>query len=171
MIASDKRLLVALIAMQFAILMLLMAIFLRAPSQPGYAAMDSNAIESEQVQASASPATRLQVTAELKNTLREIIREELAALPVSAATNGDNTAFQAEAGLSESERQAQETADMVSASIVQQAASAGVWTQADTDALMPHLGRISEQQRLALMDQLYGAINRQEMEIQDFPPL
>jgi hypothetical protein len=167
MTASNNRLLAALIALQSAILILLTAIFLRAPAQPGHAAAEENVID----QAHVLIEQRLPVTAEFENVLREIIRDELAALPVSTVTTGENPIPQAEAALSETELEAQRTSAMISSSIVQQAASAGVWTQADTDALMPHLGGISPQQRLALIDQLYGAINRQEMEIEDFPPL
>lgn len=167
MTTSNNRLLATLIVLQSAILILLAAIFLRAPAQHGHAAAEENVIG----HAHALTEQRWPVTAEFKSVLREIIRDELTMLPVSAPPVTDNAVSEPEKVLSENERHAQETAAAISTSIVQQATSAGVWTRADTEALLPHIARLSEEQRWKLTDQLFTSINRQELEIEDFPPL
>lgn len=170
---SNNRLLSALAGMQLLTLGILVTMLLNQPSENSAAVVShtnpGNSPAAEH--ASAYSAQSGSVTAELKTALREIIRDELAALPASTGAAKDDANFQTDVRLSESELQEQETASTVAATIIQQATSAGIWTRADTEALMPHIGRISEQQRLALIEQLYGAINRQEMDIQDFPPL
>lgn len=164
---SNSRLLPALIAVQFLTLIMLTAMFFRLPPRENLMTGDTM-IEDKPVQEPAFPASRLPA-AELKDALREIVREELAALPASTETTRVNT--QQDKILSENERQEQETAAAISVSIVQQATSAGVWRRTDTEALLPHLGKLSEEHRLALTKQLFSSINRQELAMEDFPPL
>lgn len=159
---SNSRLLPALIAVQFLTLIMLTAMFFRLPPRENPVTGDT-VIENRPVQAPAFSASGL------KDALREIVREELAALPASTETTVADT--QQDDMLSESERQEQETAAAISISIVQQATSAGVWRRTDTEALLPHLGKLSEEHRLALTKQLFSSINRQELEMEDFPPL
>lgn len=164
---SNSRLLPALIAVQFLTLIMLTAMFFRLPPRESPVTGDT-VIENRPVQAPAFSTSRLPA-AGLKDALREIVREELAALPASTETTVADT--QQDDMLSESERQEQETAAAISISIVQQATSAGVWRRTDTEALLPHLGKLSEEHRLALTKQLFSSINRQELEMEDFPPL
>lgn len=168
--SNNSRLLSTLVALQLSVLGILIVMLFNPPLQDPAAIAHDHRPENTLTQTKPpSPVYSQTVSPELKAALREIIREELAALPVSIA--GDVPVSQPDIVLSDREREQQETADAISVAVVQQATSAGVWTRADTEALLPHLGRMSEQQRLALVDQLYGAINRQEMDIQDFPPL
>lgn len=170
--SNNSRLLSTLIALQLSVLGILIVMLFNPPLQDATATIHENRPENPfaQTKPPASPVYSQAASSELKAALREIIREELAALPVS--TVGRNMpASQPDTVLSNREREEQETAAAISAAVVQQATSAGVWTQADTEALLPHVARMSDQQRLALVDQLYGAINRQEMDIQDLPPL
>jgi hypothetical protein len=168
---SNNRLLSTLIALQLSVLGILIVMLFNPPA-PGDSATRVNPPENSLAQAEPpSPTVYSQsVSPELKSALREIIREELAALPLPTAA-GNDAASRPEIVLSDSELQEQQTAAAISTSVVQQATSAGVWTRADTEALLPYITKMSDTQRLALVDQLYGAINRQEMEIQDFPPL
>lgn len=168
---SNNRLLPTLIALQLSVLGILIVMLFNPPLQDADTADHPRPENSlAQAESPASPVREPGVSPELKAALRQIIREELAALPSQAA--GKNVhASQTNIVLSDSERQEQQTAAAISEAVVQQATSAGVWTRADTEALLPHLGKMSDQQRLALVDQLYGAINRQEMDIQDLPPL
>lgn len=172
---SNNRLLSTLIALQLSVLGILIVMLFNPPQQstPTSANQDlpENPLEREDSPASLLHSDSEPVSPELKAALREIIRNELAVLTASTSAAKDDFTSQPGIVLSESELQEQETAAMVSATIVQQATSAGVWSETDTKALLPHLGKLSEQQRLILMDQLYSAINRQEMDIQDFPPL
>lgn len=171
---SNNRLLSTLVAMQLLTLGILVVMLFNSPPASKTATVSQGEPKNASASgyASASPFYQEPVSAELKTALREILREELASLTLAADAGKDNEfVSQPDKVLSADELMTQETAAMVSTSIIQQATSAGVWTQADTNALLPHLGSISGQQRLALMDQLFGAINRQEMDIQDFPPL
>lgn len=169
---SNNRLLSTLIALQLSVLGILIVMLFNPPA-PGDSATRVNPPENSLAQAEPpSPTVYSQsVSPELKSALREIIREELAALPLPTAAAGNDAASRPEIVLSDSELQEQQTAAAISTSVVQQATSAGVWTRADTEALLPYITKMSDTQRLALVDQLYGAINRQEMDIQDFPPL
>lgn len=172
MIDSNNRLLSTLIIMQLLTLGILVVMLFNPPSQNSAVGHNKSRNNLNHEHTSASPVYGNAVTAELKIALREIIRDELAAPPSSAVAGATGDVIsQPDAMLTDSELQEQETAAAVSATVIQQATSAGIWTRADTEALLPHLGRISADQRLALMDQLYSAINRQEMEIRDFPPL
>lgn len=172
---SNNRMLSTLIALQLSVLGILIVMLFNPPLQSSATNANQDLPESslEREDPSASPfqSDSEPVSPELKAALREIIRNELAALTASSSAAKDDFTSQPDITLSESKLQEQETAAMVSATIVQQATSAGVWSGTDTEALLPHLGKLSEQQRLLLMDQLYSAINRQEMDIQDFPPL
>lgn len=167
---SNSRFLPALIAVQFLTLIMLTAMFFRLPPRenPVTGAGDT-VVEDKPVQEPAFPASHLPAAPELKDALREIVREELAALSASTETVRVNT--RQDKIPSENERQEQETAAAISGSIVQQAISAGVWRRTDTEALLPHLGELSDEHRLALTKQLFSSINRQELEMEDFPPL
>lgn len=170
---SNNRLLSTLLVLQLSTLGVLIIILFNPPSSQSAATINHARAENTVAQAGpfVSPDYRQPVSPELKAALREVIRDELAALPSSTGAGTNTPTSQPDIMLSENELQQQETAAAISATVVQQATSAGVWTRADTDALLPYVARMSEQQRLALMDQLYGAINRQEMDMQDFPPL
>ena len=56
-----------------------------------------------------------------------------------------------------------------SQSIISQAISAGVWTAADSRKLSEHTHNLTENQRIQLLDELYSAINRQEVQLNDIP--
>lgn len=170
MSVPNHRLLSTLVVMQLLTLGILVAMYFNPPEQNPTVVYRNEAASGNPALVSETHPAPV-ATAELKKALREIIREELAALPSPSRIAKDDSASQPEEALSEHNRQEQETAAAISTSIVQQATSAGVWTRADTEALLPQIARLSEEQRVALMEQLYGAINRQEMDIQDFPPL
>jgi len=56
--------------------------------------------------------------------------------------------------------------------VVENALDVGIWTNADNLALMKHAQNLSAETRMALISSLYGAINRQELEITGvFPAL
>jgi hypothetical protein len=112
---------------------------------------------------------------EIKATLRKIVREELAALAyvgdLADSHSNNNHPAHSDATLETHDPHVSEQAVTTSSSIIRQAASTGVWTKADTQALLPHIGNMSGQQRLALAEQFYDAINRQQLALEDFPPL
>lgn len=158
MTASRNPLLLALFVLQFATLCLTLLVLFETQAQSA-----APVLEVRQHSASRDSAAGM---AELKAELRAIVRAE-----VSAAMAGTAVAGEPAPAPSEQQLQAQAQAAAVSASIIQQAVSAGVWTRADTEALMPQLGSISPEQRLALVEEFYAAINRQELSLKDFPPL
>jgi hypothetical protein len=160
MTASRNPLLPALIVLQFATLCVTLLV-LFATKQPIARATPAPAIHPQ-------PAAASSLSAELKAELRAIVRAEM-----SAAMTGTVAVAGAESApaLSGQQRELQTQAAAVSAAIIDQAVSAGVWTRADTEALLPQLGSISPEQRLALVEEFYAAINRQELTLKDFPPL
>jgi hypothetical protein len=110
-------------------------------------------------------------TAELKTELRAIVHSEIAALATTAGLPTPAAPAAGKAAPSESERELQEQAAATSGSIIRQAVAAGVWTRADSQALIQQAGKITAEQRLELMEDFYAAINRQELKLDDFPPL
>jgi hypothetical protein len=159
MIAKD-RFLLALAVLQVITLTLVLTLFFQSRAQPA---------QSWYIGAGrwATPATAPGTTpAEMEQALRAVVRSELAA-------RGGNVAQHREAYVAPTEeaRELQIRAAEASADIIRQALSNGVWTSQDTQALLPHIGQVSDQQRLALVEQFYAAINRQELELDDFPPL
>ncbi|HEX5055658.1 MAG TPA: hypothetical protein VFX02_04085 [Gammaproteobacteria bacterium] len=165
MISSRNPLLLTLIFLQAATFGLLLFIILNTPERNLLAAdrpISMDAIGNDGRSLSA---------AELKTELRAIVRSEIAALSSTAALPAPISSAAGNAGLSESERELQEQAAAASGSVIRQAVAAGVWTPADSQALMQHVARISAEQRLELVDEFYAAINRQELKLEDFPPL
>lgn len=158
MTASRNPLLLALFILQFATLCLTLLVLFETRAQPGAPALALS-------QPSPAAAGAIGI-AELKTELRAIVRAELA-----TALAGSPAAGEPAPATSEQQLQVQAHAVATSEAIIEQAVSAGVWTRADTEALMPQLGNISPEQRLALVEEFYAAINRQELTLKDFPPL
>jgi hypothetical protein len=161
MTSSRNPLLLTLIFLQIATLSLLLFIFLN-PTAPNLLAAERPILLEHGDSLSA---------AELKTELRAIVRSEIAALATTAGLPAPVPPVIGKAALSESERELQEQAVAASGSIIRQAVAAGVWTPADSQALLQHIGKITAEQRLELVEDFYAAINRQELKLDDFPPL
>jgi hypothetical protein len=163
MTESRNPLLIALIVLQIATLCLMMLLFFNSPAQQGphesAFAIDPNRPESNNL----APANALQ-------TELRAMRAEIAALRAAAGAPAP-VAPDAAPQISDQELQAREQAVNASGSVIRGAIAAGVWTRADTQALMTQLVNISPEQRLALVEEFYAAINRQELVLKDFPPL
>ena len=167
----NRRLLPILLALQSLTFVIVIILWLQAPSQTGQSGTGNHAANNNQFQNAVASET-ISTTAINPDLLREIIRDELAQLTYTPSASSDAVVTtRSIRNLSYDEQKAQENAAAVSLSIVRQAVSAGAWTKSDTDALLPYVGALSEQQRIVLMDELFGAINQQEVDIQDFPPL
>lgn len=164
MTASRNPLLLGLVVLQTATLCLLMLMLFSNPPARG------GAPAAEVSRQSPDGAPSLSVE-ELKTELRAIVRAEMAALGAAMGAGSPEPESNGESALSMRELQLQAQSAATSAAIIQQAVSAGVWTRADTEALMPQLGNISPEQRLDLVEEFYAAINRQELTLRDFPPL
>jgi hypothetical protein len=159
MTTSRNPLLPALIVLQFATLCVTLLVLFATKQPVARGAAPAPAIHPQ-------PASTNHLSAELKAELRAIVRAEM-----TAAMSGTVARAEPAPALSGQQRELQTQAAAVSAAIIDQAVSAGVWTRADTEALLPQLGGISPEQRLALVEEFYAAINRQELTLKDFPPL
>jgi hypothetical protein len=156
---DSRKLMLALIVLQIATVSLLLLTFFPPESDlpPG----NTVATESGRIgQSQPLPMSALQAE------LRGIVREEIA-----AATGSQSTGEIESKPLSEEELKGREQAAAASGSLIHGAIAAGVWTRGDTQSLLPHIGRMSSEQRIALMEEFYGAINRQELQLEDIPPL
>ncbi len=151
---DSKKLLFALVVLQIATLSLLLLIFL-SPAR-GVAPGSTFVIKSGREQT--------QPVSVSQTELRALIRAEIE----SRETAGSSAAEENQSG---EDPRDQEQAIAASGSIIRQAIAAGAWTRADTEALLPHLGKFPAAERRALMDEFYTAVNRQELAIDDFPPL
>jgi hypothetical protein len=165
MTESRNPLLIALIALQIATLCCVTLLFFNSSTQrnPLDATVgidNGNNLPAGNVFA---PANGLE--AELR-----AMRAEIAALRVATGAPAPVT-FDATMPPSEQELQTQTQALNSSSLIIQGAVSAGVWTRADTKALLPHIGKVSQQQRRALVEELASAVNRQELKLENLPPL
>jgi hypothetical protein len=99
--------------------------------------------------------------------LRDIVRSELNESPKKEERN--TQAIQPTKLLSPEEKQHQQAAVTASTTIVTTAISNRTWTRADSDALAEQLGQMTEEQRREIRNQLFTAINRQEIELKDMP--
>ncbi|MFZ5842023.1 MAG: hypothetical protein ACOY3E_03905 [Pseudomonadota bacterium] len=106
----------------------------------------------------------------LQQLLREIIRAELQQRPSDNAAAGAPVVANARAMTAAAEReQAQQFAS--SEAVLSNALASGRWTVRDTEALIPHLSQLSTRQRVQLLERFHAAVNRQELELEDIPPL
>jgi hypothetical protein len=162
MIESRNPLLIALVVLQVATLCFMTLLFFNSPSHQG--STERALVSDHNRPVGGDPATPDMLEMELR-----AIRAEIAAL--RAAAGAPVPAIAEAPRLSEQELQAQAQALNTSSLVIQGAVSAGVWTKADSQALMNQLINVSPEQRLALVEELYAAINRQELVMKDFPPL
>jgi hypothetical protein len=160
---SRNPLLIALIVLQIATLCFMTLLFFNYPGRQG--PHDSASVTENNRPDGGNPVTANGVETELR-----AMRAEIAALRAAAGVQAP-VASDAAPRLSEQEMQTREQAVSFSSSVIQGAVAAGVWTRADTQALMTQLAHISPEQRLALAEEFYAAINRQELVLKDFPPL
>ena len=99
--------------------------------------------------------------------LRDIVRSELSVLPKKEELNAQLT--QPAKPLSLEEKQHQQAAVAASTTIVTTAISNRTWTKADSESLAEQLVQMTEEQRRVIRNQLFTAINRQEIELKDIP--
>jgi hypothetical protein len=163
MTITKNPLLSALIVLQITTLCFVTLLFFKSPAQQDTLERSLMSDNNGSTGDSAAP------TGGLETELRAM-RAEIAALR-SAAGVPAPVISDAATPPSEQELQAQTLAFNNSSLIIQSAVSAGVWTRADTKALLPHIGRTNDQQRMALVAEFYDAINRQELRLEDSPPL
>jgi hypothetical protein len=161
MVDSRNSLLLALVVLQVATLAFMLLIFFN--TSPRDAAPERIVIAGAEQFRPARDAS----AAELAPLLREIVRSEIR---LAGAGHAANEAAAA-APPAEQEIRARQQAAASSAAIIHGAVATGVWTKTDTEALLPLIGQVSDEQRMALMDEFYSAVNRQELRINDFPPL
>lgn len=169
---SNKRLLSILAALQFVTLGLLLTLVFVPPAERPLAGAGYGA-ERDVVEPAAPVSARHEAIAlaEFKAAMRSVLREELEAHAGALQAGAAPREAASPEAPSVNDLQAREEAGAVSAAVVQQALSAGVWTAGDTRALLPHLGRLSEEQRAELVDRFYTAVNRQQLDLEDVPPL
>ena len=106
----------------------------------------------------------------LQQLLREVIRAELHQRPSDKPTVGAPVHAGMPAMTAAAEReQAQQFAN--SETVLSNALASGRWTLRDTEALIPHLSQLSTRQRVQLLERFHAAVNRQELELEDIPPL
>jgi hypothetical protein len=160
MINAKDRFLFGLAVLHVITLTLVLLMFFQSRAQPTHSLFIGAG-------GSVTDSTAPELTpAELEQALRAIVRSELASRTGNVTQQAASTA----APTAET-RELQLHAAETSATIIRQATAAGVWSREDTEALLPHIGQVSADQRLALVEQFYTAINRQELELEDFPPL
>jgi len=95
--------------------------------------------------------------AALRSAVREVLRQEMRAQ--GPAPGHASTA----ASVAEARPASAPAAIQQSNQIVDRALAAGVWTDADNQALLRVAPQLSQGDRIALVDKLFGAINRQQL--------
>lgn len=159
--SAHRNLLLVLVVLQTAVLGLLLFDPFDAPARNAGAAHVSDC----GVPQGSLPAD------ELRTELRAILRAEIAALRSPGASAAPASSDEADIMLSENELAQREQALAASSSVLRQALTSGVWRAADSQALLQHIAVISPVQRQQLVEEFYAAINRQELKLEDFPPL
>ncbi|HEX4911214.1 MAG TPA: hypothetical protein VFV64_10690 [Permianibacter sp.] len=100
----------------------------------------------------------------LPQQLRELIRAELKQRPVENSST-------AKPAVTAAAKREQELQFANSDAVLSGALASGRWTLHDTEALIPHLSQLSTAQRVQLLERFHAAVNRQELELEDIPPL
>ena len=114
---------------------------------------------------SAMGAMKLADEQMLRESIREILRQELRALAPPAARGEKARVAQApretamDAPLPEAGPQVVAQAN----AIVDRAVAAGIWTNNDNSGLLRLAPQLSQAQRVQLLEKIFGAINRQQM--------
>ena len=116
---------------------------------------------------------------DLAAIVRDVLRRELRNAMNGAQNTGgqqvawhnDSTAIENEKPLTYEQQLASENAVNESREIVTQAVRLGVWTKDDSRKLYDNLPDLTAEQRIQLLEQFHGAVNRQELELEDVPVL
>ena len=116
---------------------------------------------------------------DLTAMVRDVLRRELRnALNDMQSTGGqqvvernDLAITQSEKPLTYEQQMASENAASQTREIVTQAVRLGVWTMEDSQKLYANLPDLTPEQRIQLLEQFHGAVNRQELELEDIPIL
>ncbi|MHB8453300.1 MAG: hypothetical protein ACYDDO_01125 [Acidiferrobacterales bacterium] len=110
-------------------------------------------------------ATKVPQEQILRDSIDSVLKQELAPYLAEAAAAHAGTAQQAQLGASG--RRAASAASVQAAqrcnAVVDRALAIGVWTDADSGALLRAAPQLSETQRVALLDKIFGAINQQQL--------
>ncbi len=110
-------------------------------------------------------ATKVPQEQILRDTIDSVLKQELAPYLAQATAAHARAAQQVQLGVSG--RQPASAASVQAAqqcnAVVDRALASGVWTDADSGALLRAAPQLSEAQRVALLDKIFGAINQQEL--------
>lgn len=106
----------------------------------------------------------------LQQLLREVIRAELQQRS-SGKTAAVAPATPDAPAMTAAAKREQELQFANSEAVLGNALASGRWTIRDTEALIPHLSQLSTRQRVQLLERFHAAVNRQELELEDIPPL
>lgn len=108
---------------------------------------------------------------QIESVVREVLKQETRHQRLDNVAHMENTATNnnSEPKLSDKQLAQQEHAAIESQSIVSQAILAGAWTQNDSELLSRHFQKLSELQRVEVLETLYGAINRREIDLIGIP--
>lgn len=101
----------------------------------------------------------------LRQAVDSVLKQELA--PYVAQLSGEKSGLPQDAGQAAGYPRRPSAASIQAAqqsnSVVDQAIASGVWTNDDSAALLRAEPRLSEAQRVELLEKIFGAINRQEL--------
>jgi hypothetical protein len=114
------------------------------------------------------------ITAVVQDVLRRELNNTLAGMPNISARQANTAGYPAQnlnEALTHEQILLNETAAQESQNIITQAISSGVWSRESTQQLSIHLPNLTEAQRIDLLEQFHGAVNRQELELEDMPIL
>jgi hypothetical protein len=108
----------------------------------------------------------------LQQQIRSVIRSELTTFSATLKANRSTVMDPPRPTLLTAEQQREQQNQFAqSEAVLDTALSLGVWTERDTRNLIPHLSSLSGAQRLQLLEKFHGAVNRQELKLEDVPPL
>ncbi len=110
-------------------------------------------------------ATKIPQEQILRDSIDSVLKQELAPYLAQAAAAHAGAAQQLQHGVSDRHpaSAASARAEQRSNAVVDRALASGVWTDADSGALLRAAPQLSETQREALLEKIFGAINRQEL--------
>lgn len=147
----------------------------KTTDRPEYVHVSNNHNESIPTEGNnASHITAIRILDEntFRETVRSILKQELSTyldqLAIASEKSQKIIASQSQYIVENSTTNVQawnESTNIVDGSLAQ-----GVWTKENSMALIQYADQLTPSQRIKIMEKIAGAVNRQELKIEDFPP-
>ena len=107
---------------------------------------------------------------DIERAVSDAVQAVMEKQPLNGKASHSSDYYQEEPVLSVDAEQTRMTSEREAYTVMDNAVTAGHWTQQDTDALLPHLGNLSQAQRNKLIKEFLEAVNNNSIQLDAPPP-